>query len=94
MKIDIQPTTYYSEQDEENFFTWALDIECVERTHSGYLFIDKLSVNENSLRELIALFHRYNVNSTCLAVFCNSENEAWFKNSEMYWYNNIFNNNV
>ena len=90
MKIDIQPIKYYSELDEDSFFAWALDIECVERTHSGYLFIDESAINERGLRELLGLFHRYNINAECLATLCNSENEAWFKNSEAFWYSRVF----
>jgi len=92
MKIDIQPIRYYSNLDEEYFFTWALDIDCVERTHSGYLYIEEAKVDEPNLRDLLALLHRYELPASPLAVLCSSENEEWFKNEQAYWYDSVFKN--
>lgn len=78
--------------DEEYFFTWALEIGCVERTHSGYLYIDESKVGELNLRDLLALLHRYQVDASALAVLCNSKNESWFKDQSAYWYDRVFKN--
>ena len=92
IKLDIQPIEYFSNLDEEYFFTWAHDVGCVERTHSGYLYIEEEKADEPNLRDLLGLLHRYKVDASPLAVLCNPSNEAWFKNKQAYWYSSVFKN--
>jgi hypothetical protein len=47
-------------------------------------------ISEAALRDLLALFSRYNNPMMQLSRFKSSRNEAWFAASHMYWYKNVF----
>ncbi|MBU2705302.1 hypothetical protein KCM76_04880 [Zooshikella marina] len=90
MKIDTQPVTYFSELDEKSFFTWAQDIDCVSSIKMGCLQLEVAKLNEDSIRELLALFERYKLDPKKLSLALNHENESWFKNPDAFWYQEIF----
>ncbi|TFI56296.1 hypothetical protein E2493_20935 [Sphingomonas parva] len=84
---------YYSQNDEAAFFGWLDRIECVDRSDgSGLnLFIHLAATpSDDDLRELCALFFRYGVDMTQLAVFGEGEARAWFRDPEMYWHERVF----
>jgi len=90
IKIDTQPVVYYSQLDEDHFFTWAQEIPCVKSIDQGYLHIDGNEVDEEALRDLLALLERYRLSAKPLADLCTPENESWFKDREQFWYDDIF----
>jgi hypothetical protein len=47
-------------------------------------------ISEADLRDLLALFWRYNIPMVQLAQFRNSNNKAWFASPKMYWYEEVF----
>jgi hypothetical protein len=47
-------------------------------------------IDDNSLRELIALHFRYKIYMKRLAAFETDENRKWFRNSRAYWYSRVF----
>ncbi|MEZ5691220.1 MAG: hypothetical protein R3D71_06115 [Rickettsiales bacterium] len=88
------PNPFFSYLDEKSFFTWLESIDGVVKV-AGYL--DELDISldvplsEESLRDLIAVMHRYNVDKKCLKEFVTPENKKWFKdNKNAYWHNSIF----
>ncbi|MGI0118295.1 hypothetical protein [Zooshikella sp. RANM57] len=92
IKIDTQPVVYYSQLDEDHFFTWAQEIPCVKSIDQGYLHIDETEIDEEALRDLLALLERYQLSAKSLADLCTPENELWFKDRNKYWYDGIFGN--
>lgn len=85
---------FYSQYDESVFFKWLRDLPCVERFEGRgrVLFITVQSnlIDENALRELLALFHRYGVDKRQLAQFDRAEFVDWFQNPNASWYSEVF----
>lgn len=89
LKIN-QPVVYYSQLDEDHFFTWAQEIPCVKSIDRGYLHIQETEVNERDLRDLLALFKRYQLSAKPLSALCTPKNAFWFKDRETFWYHDVF----
>lgn len=88
-----EPVPFYSELDEDHFFGWLKSIpgvKSVNGTSKGLELTLNDPIDKPSLYEIIALMTRYKLNQKCLRVLCSSNNEAWFKNKAMYWYQSIF----
>jgi len=85
---------YYSQSDETAFFNWLNSIECVSEIQ-GYgssleLTVHFTTIPEEDLRELIAIFSRYQVDLKQLRVFETSENASWFtQNNRAYWHKKL-----
>jgi hypothetical protein len=47
-------------------------------------------LSEQSLRDLIATFHRYRIRMDQLAQFSNDSNRRWFEAPQAYWFRNVF----
>lgn len=92
IKIDTQPVVYFSQLDEDHFFTWAQEIDCITSIEMGYLHIDPEKINEATLRDVLALLERYKLSAKSLTALCNSKNEIWFKNPQAFWYQAVFGN--
>jgi hypothetical protein len=92
IKIDTQPVVYFSQLDEDHFFAWAQEIDCVTSIDMGYLHIAPEKVDEESLRDILALLERYKLSAKALAALCNPQNESWFKNPQAFWYQEVFGN--
>jgi hypothetical protein len=64
---------YYSPNDEAAFFEWLDKIDCVSK-YDGKgtllnIYLRANAVNEDALRELRALFGRYDIDTKQLAAF-------------------------
>ena len=86
---------YYSQGDEDAFFAWLQHIGCVNRVRGEgatlHILLKTRTVSDAELRELIALFHRYQLEKRPLAQFLTTENRAWFRDDEgSYWYRDVF----
>ena len=83
--------TYFSEGDEAAFFDWLDRIGCVGTVWgAGHdLFIPLARPSNLELRELLALFHRYNVDMRQLARFAN-DRRKWFSDPIAYWRAAVF----
>jgi hypothetical protein len=92
LKIDTQPVVYYSPLDEDHFFAWAQEIPCIKSIDRGYLHIQESEVDEQAMRDLLAILERYRLSAKPLAALCNSENESWFKDKDKFWYQDVFGN--
>jgi hypothetical protein len=89
-----KPLTYYSPLDEDAFFAWLQSIPCVTTVRGVgpelEISIDVARLDEDGLRELIALFFRYGMDMKGLAQFANDGNRHWFLRKDMYWYEHVF----
>ena len=90
-------TPYYSSLDERAFFDWLksiADVVNVIGTPIGLEIYLSEEVSDASLRELIAIYKRYGGDMKELAQLARPENECWFKSIKMYWYADIFGEQV
>ena len=98
-----QPTTvelqafsvgFFSQGDETAFFAWIKSMPFVEQIegHGRSLFmkVNASAIDEDGLRELLALFRRYEVDLAQLVAFDREEFAEWFRHADAYWHNDIF----
>ena len=88
--LNCSGVRFGSQLDEKHLFVWAREISCVVGWEQDTLVVRSRRVSETDLRELIALFWRYNIPIEQLAHFCNSANEAWFTSPKTYWHKKVF----
>ena len=86
---------FYDMRDEEAFFEWIKKIKPIKKIDGIYdelyLYFATNNIPDKSLRSLIALFYRYNINMKQLAIFLNEKNKKWFKlYKNAYWHTKIF----
>lgn len=90
IKIDTSPIRYFSQLDEDSFFSWARRIPCVRSVDNGFLHIRSKRLAESDLRDLIAVMHRYRMPMAQLQQFLNDRNAHWFKAPKTYWHREVF----
>jgi hypothetical protein len=90
VRLDCSGITFYSRLDERHLFEWALQISGVLRWEQDTLIVKSLNLSQASLRDLLALFFRYQIPMGQLAQFRNARNEGWFADTQMYWHKNVF----
>jgi hypothetical protein len=86
--------SYYSDGDETAFFRWLDSIPCVIDYHGVH---DELQINiahekvdKYDIRELIALFYRYNVELKQLLALDRAEFQGLLRDPKKYWHNAMF----
>jgi hypothetical protein len=86
---------FFSTGDEKAFFGFAAGIKAV-REVSGEVDEILLQVvsrpSETSLRDLIALFYRYDIEMSQLRQFCSPGNRHWFHDPQKFWFEKVFRN--
>ena len=95
VKLVCKRIDFYSAFDEDVFFEWLKKIPCVSTVRGFgeelYIDIDKSKFTEMHLREMLALFYRYDIDMRQLEVFLNDDNKSWFfDNKEAFWHRKIF----
>ena len=97
IEIRCKKVTFYSKGDEEMFFNWAKNIKVTNKAFGELddivLPVESAIIDDDSLRELIALLHRYNLPLKQLAVFKNANNQAWFYDENKFWHDEVFASN-
>ncbi len=92
--LEADSIKYFSQYDEESFFEWLGKLSCVKKFEGQgtvlYIDVDLDAVDEYSLRDILALFRRYNISMKQLAIFDRAEFADWFRNEKKYWYKDIF----
>lgn len=85
---------YFSQFDEAAFFEWLDKIKCISRYDGEgsvlYIYITKSLVDDYCLRDLLAIFNRYNIDMKQLIVFMTKKNKVWFSKPTMYWFDRVF----
>jgi hypothetical protein len=90
VRLDCSGVTFGSQLDERHLFEWAMQIPGVLRWEQDTLVVKSPNISQASLRDLIALFSRYQIPMRQLAQFRNTRNEAWFTVPQMYWHVQVF----
>ena len=93
--VTLQGPAYFSEGDEAAFFSWLEGIRGVKGVEGRFpdtltVQIDDSQFTDETLRELIALHHRYGIEMRQLAQFETSGNRAWFRKPGAYWHKAVF----
>jgi hypothetical protein len=94
VEIEAVGVHYFSQCDERAFFEWLDKLPFVERYEGRgrtlHISINSLAVDEEGLREMLALFRRYGVGLRQLAMFDRDDFSDWFRDKQAYWYKDIF----
>lgn len=94
IELEVDKLPFFSQGDETAFFGWLNNLSIVEKIEgSGTTLLIKVhysTVDEEGLRELLAIFHRYCIDMRQLIVFDIDEFGDWFRSSDSYWYKSIF----
>lgn len=91
--LDCSGIRFGSQLDEKHLFEWACEIPCVVRWERDTLVVKSRRISQSDLRDLIALFWRYEIPMAQLAQFKNPANESWFSAPIMYWHAAVFQSN-
>ncbi|MDP2410566.1 MAG: hypothetical protein Q8M26_09805 [Pseudolabrys sp.] len=92
-KLSAESIVFYSERDEQMFFAWLRSIGCVGDVKGVGPTLNitlARSPNDSELRELIALFFRYEVDMRQLAAFASEVNRHWFHDTKAFWFQRVF----
>lgn len=89
INLDCSGTEFGSQLDEKHLFEWAVEIPGVLRWEQDTLVV-RASLSQASLRDVIALFSRYQIPMAQLAQFRTKKNEMWFAAPGMYWHGRVF----
>ena len=96
MKITIQLSCFYSQNDEDRFFLGLKNIDSINNIKGIYnnliIDINIRTLKNYELRELIALLYRYNISLVPLSFLSVKKRFLWINNIESYWYSSMFNN--
>ena len=93
MQIRVQGPTYFSENDETAMFEWLGRIAVVRDVtgeRGDLIIVLKRAPTGNQLRDLLALFCRYRMDMTPLAVLRTAKNQSWFSDPGSYWFEAVF----
>ncbi len=87
--LDCSGIYFGSQLDEKHLFDWAMEIPGVMRWEQDSLVV-RNELSQPSLRELLALFSRYQLPMAQLAQFRTRRNEDWFAAPQAYWHARVF----
>jgi hypothetical protein len=92
-KVVIREPIWFSDADEDSFFDWLKSLKAVKDfvgVPSGLEITLSDPVDEFSLRELLGLMSRYDLDMKWLRALRTSENESWFADDQKYWHDKVF----
>jgi hypothetical protein len=84
---------FLSVGDELLVFEWMRRIKAIRswKGVAGEVYIRvRRPVSHTDLRELLALFFKYDIEMTQLAQFRTDRNAEWFCSPKTYWYDRVF----
>lgn len=85
---------FFSQSDETAFFHWIKRLKdfATARGESDSIMIDVSNekLEDDQLGELLALFHRYQIDMRQLVVFEHRGNKAWLRNKRAYWHHAMY----
>lgn len=92
-KLLANSVAFYSHRDEEIFFRWLKDIPSIDNVEGfGHCIVMSISreVPDKDLRELLAVFRRYDVDMRQLETLVSPGNRHWFADPSMAWHASVF----
>jgi hypothetical protein len=89
-----QPNVFFHKTDEDNFFAWLSSIPAIEkvtgRSLSLFLHLKESPMDDFSLRSLIALMTRYQIDVSCLQSQVTETNSNWLQASSRPSHRNVY----
>lgn len=89
-----EPRPFYSALDEDYFFQCMEDdidaITGVNRDGFQLCLTVVTPIDDVSLRDLIALFMRYDIDMRPLVALATESNKGWLEDTTMYWHQKMF----
>lgn len=84
---------YYSDSDERAMFEWLHRLKAVKsvggKGREVEIHLHRRRLSNRDLRELLALFHRYQIDERPLRPYIRSEMK-WLHNPSAFWYRGLF----
>ena len=94
VELRADSVVFYSRQDEASLFARLQELPCVVDVagmgRTLHIQVDRQRVDDEALRELLALFHRYEVDMRRLKVFDERRFARWFRRRQRYWHDAVF----
>jgi hypothetical protein len=94
MRIAIDLAMFYSKGDERRFFQGLRDNPAISSFkgvgHQLQISLVLGRLNQDAIRDLIALFWRYEIVLRPLAQLAEKERFAWLRDDSGYWYESMF----
>ncbi|GKS68567.1 hypothetical protein W03_05710 [Nitrosomonas sp. PY1] len=94
VELEARRIRFFSRNDEEAFFEWLDKLTCVEKYFGQgdvlYISLKRVAVDEEALRELLAISHRYGIDIKQLRTFDCDAFSSWFRDSRAYWFGSVF----
>jgi hypothetical protein len=94
MQIIASPLFYFSQSDENAFFSWLRSIPCVKDFKgvgtSLSIEIDEAKLDRECLQELLALYFRFGNDMSVFQKISEMEHYDWIRNPNSYWYTRVF----
>jgi hypothetical protein len=87
--LDCSGVYFGSQLDEKHLYAWAMEIPGALRWEQDTLVV-RTNLSQASLRDLLALFSRYQIPMAQLVQFRMAKNEGWFAAPQMYWHDRVF----
>ena len=84
---------FYSKTDEDHFFAWLQSIPAIKKVTGvgrGLELIVRRQIDRDSLRDLIALLTRYNLDCRPLRPLCDEQQDEYFRGKEKYWHSAVY----
>ncbi len=86
---------FFGHKDEDAFFEWIKKIDWIENYYGSgrdlYLELSGCDMPDENLQDIIALFHRYNVDMKQLKKCLTDSNKTWFyDNKKAFWHKKVF----
>ncbi len=90
IRLTCSGISFYSQKDEDSFFLWGQRIPSFLRWEQDTMVIKGAALSDRQLKEIIALFYRYQVPMKQLRPFETSKNKKWLKDRKMYWHQSLY----
>jgi len=92
--LECKGVIFYSQIDEAQFFNWLDNIDCIANVQGvgDSIQLDVVTPpSDIALREIISLFHRYEIDKSQLRRFETEQNRHWFtENKHAFWHKDLF----
>ena len=93
-RLALEHRPFFSQLDEDSFFHWLTSISGVTRvigTPAGLeVTLRSSKLSQQTLRDLLAIHHRYGLPMRGLAKFQTAANKSWFCSPKAYWHRAVF----
>ena len=92
--LEAKSLRFFSQRDEAAFFNFLKELACVESVRgegrSIQINVDRSKMSDDDLRDIFALFSRYNVDLKQLRNIIDEDRHKWALNTNTIWYKGIF----